>query len=173
MKNLIHRTKLSIRLQVTNCLQIVQKCNKKQTWLLQGQECMERVCKELRDHAVKIINYEEKEMIPLTDRENKSDGEQKVCYICNKEFCTDKNDKNEFKLYHKARDHCHCTGKFRGAAHSICNSRYKTPKETTIIFHNVSTYDYHFKINQLAKEFKGKLEYYEKIQRNILLFSTN
>ena len=86
MKNLIHRTKLSIRLQVTHCLQIVQKCNKKQTWLLQGQECMERVCKELRDHAVKIINYEEKEMIPLTDRENKSDGEQKVFTYATRNF---------------------------------------------------------------------------------------
>ena len=64
---------------------------------------------------MKIINYEEKEMIPLT-YEN-----QKVCHICKKEFATDKNDKNTFKLYHKVRDHCHYTGKFRGTAHDICN----------------------------------------------------
>ena len=30
---------------------------------------MERFCKGLRDHAMKIINYEEKETIPLTDKE--------------------------------------------------------------------------------------------------------
>ena len=99
-----------------------------------------------------------KEMIPLTDKENKFYEKQKVCYIWKKEFCTDENDKNAFKLYHKVRDHCHYTGKFRGAAHSICNLRYKTPKEIPIVFHNGSTYDYHFIINKLAKEFDGQLE---------------
>ena len=119
---------------------------------------MERFSKELRDHAMKIINYEEKEMIPLTDKENKSYEKQKVCYICKKEFSTDENDKNAFKLYHKVRDHCHYNGKFRGAAHSICNLRYTTPKEIPVVFHNGSTYDYHFIINKLAKEFYGQLE---------------
>ena len=106
---------------------------------------------------MKIINYEEKEMIPLTYEETRSCENQKVCHICKKEFATDKNDKNTFKLYHKVRDHCHYTGKFRVAAHSICNLRYKTPKETPIVFHNGSTYDYHFIIKQLAKEFEGQL----------------
>ena len=49
---------------------------------------------------------------------------QKVSYICEKEFCTDKNDENEFKIHEKIRDHCHCTEKFRGAAHNVCNLRY-------------------------------------------------
>ena len=82
----------------------------------------------------------------------------KICYICKKEFSTDENDKNAFKLYHKVRDHCHYTGKFRGAAHSICNLRYKTPKEIPVVFHNGSTYDDHFIIKQLAKEFDGQFE---------------
>ena len=73
------------------------------------------------DHAMKIINYEEKEMIPLTDKENKSYEKQKVCYICKKEFNTNENDKNTIKLFHKVRDHCHYTEKFRGAAHRMCN----------------------------------------------------
>ena len=30
------------------------------------KNCMERLCKDLRDQAIKIINYEKKEMIPLT-----------------------------------------------------------------------------------------------------------
>ena len=61
-------------------------------------------------------------MIPLTDEENKSYEKQKVCYTCEKEFSTD--DDNEIALnkkYQKVRDHCHYTGKFRGAAHDICN----------------------------------------------------
>ena len=107
---------------------------------------------------MKIINYEEKEMIMLTDKKNKSYEKQKVCYICKKEFSTDENDKNAFKLYHKVRDHCHYTGKFRGAAHSICNLRDKTPKEILVAFHNCSTHDYHLIINKGAKEFYVQLE---------------
>ena len=74
-----------------------------------------------------------------------------VIYV-KKEFNTDKNDKNVFKLYHKVRDHCHYTRKFKGAAHSICNLRCKTLKEIPIIFHIGSTCDYHFIIKQFAKE---------------------
>ena len=61
---------------------------------------MEMFCKDLRDQAMKIINYEKKEMIPLTDEETKFYEKQKICYICEKKFSTDKSDKNEFKLYH-------------------------------------------------------------------------
>ena len=70
---------------------------------------MEKFCEGIRDHAMKIINYEEKEVVPLTDKENKSYEKQRVCYICKKEISTDENDKNAFKLYHKVIDHCHCT----------------------------------------------------------------
>ena len=48
--------------------------------------------------------------------------------------------------------------KIREAAHNICNLRYKTPKEIPVVFHNGSTYDYHFIIKQLAREFDGKFE---------------
>ena len=78
---------------------------------IKDKDCMKRFCKILKEHTTKIVNYEKKEMIPLTDEENKSYRKQKVCYICKKEFSTDKNDKNIFKLYHKVRDHCHYTGK--------------------------------------------------------------
>ena len=97
-------------------------------------------------------------MIPLTDEGNRSYKTEKVCYICKKELDTDKNDKNAFKLYHKVRDHRHYAGKYRGAAHSICNLRYKTPKEIPVVFHNGSTYEYHFIIKELAKEFEGQFE---------------
>ena len=62
------------------------------------------------------------------------------------------------KTKKKVRDHCHYTGKFRGAAHSECNLRYKVPKEISVVFHNGSTYDYHFIIRQLAEEFEGKFK---------------
>ena len=49
-------------------------------------------------------------------------------------------------------------GKYRGAAHNICNLRYRIPKEIPIVFHNGSTYDYHFIIKELVKEFDGSFE---------------
>ena len=78
--------------------------------------------KDLRERATKIINYEKKKMIPLTIKENIHYNEQEICYICKKEF--DKRDKKNYKV----RDHCHYAGRYRGAAHNICNLRYKIPK---------------------------------------------
>ena len=63
-----------------------------------------------------------------------------------------------FDAVKKVRDHCHYTGKYKGAAHSICNLQYKTPKKIPEMFHKGSTYDYHFIIKKLAKEFEGQFE---------------
>ena len=67
-------------------------------------------------------------------------------------------------LYKKVRDHCHFTGKFRGAAHCICNLRYKVPREIPVKFHNGSKYDYHFIIKELPKDFSG--EEFESLGEN-------
>ena len=74
-----------------------------------------------------------------------------VIYV-KKEF--DKDDKKHYKV----RNHCHYTEKYRGAGHNRCNLRYKIPKEIPIVFHNGSTYDYHFIIKELVKEFDGNFE---------------
>ena len=36
--------------------------------------------------------------------------------------------------------------------------RYKIPKEIPVVFHNGSTYDYHFIIKELVKDFNGNFE---------------
>ena len=134
---------------------------------------MKMCCKDLKDQAMKIINYEKKEIIPLTNEEKETHENQKICYICKQEICTDENNKKEFKLKQKVKDHCHYTEKYRGAAHSICNLRYKISKKIPVVFHNGSTYDYHFIIKQLAREFYGYkriLNASEKILKNTLLF---
>ena len=113
---------------------------------------MKKFCKDLREHSTKIINYEKKKMIPLTTKEEIYHNRQNVCYICKKEF------DNNGKKQQKVSDHCHYTGKYRGAAHNICNLRYKVPKEIPVVFHNGSTYDYHFIINELVKKFMGNFE---------------
>ena len=117
-----------------------------------GKDCMKKFSNDLREHASKIINYEKKKMILLTTEEKIYHNKQKISYICKKEFSN-----NEKKNY-KVRDHCHYTGKYRGAAHNICNLRYKVSKEIPIVFHNGSIYDYHVIIKELVKEFEGNFE---------------
>ena len=84
----------------------------------------------------------------LTKGEEDNYNKENTCHICKKDFNNDT----------KVRDHCHFTGKYRGAAHITCNLRYKTPKNIPVIFHNGSTYDYHFIIKELACEFEGNFE---------------
>ena len=87
-------------------------------------------------------------MLPLTKQELKPYQNAKLCYICGKRFLKKFiNDKN----YRKVRDYCHFTGKYRGAAHSICSLIINVPNEVPIVFHNFSNYDYHFIIKELAK----------------------
>ena len=45
---------------------------------------MERFSEDLKNQVIKVINYEKKEMIPLTNDEKNSYEKQKVCYICKK-----------------------------------------------------------------------------------------
>ena len=76
---------------------------------------MKNFCLDLRQHATKRINYENKEMITLTKKEEKKHDKQKVCFRCKKGFSTD--DDNS-KKYHKVRDHCYYTRKYRALQHS-------------------------------------------------------
>ena len=120
-------------------------------------------------------------MIPLSEEENKSYEEQEVCHICKKKFYLDENDENEndanekdekFKKYWKVKDHCHWTGKFRGAAHSECNLKYNVPKNIPIVIHNAG-YDTHFMINQLAEEFKSQFDCIGENMEKCYFFGTN
>ena len=117
------------------------------------KDCMERFCDDLKEHVTKIVNYEMKPMITLTEEEKISYENQQLCHICDKEFYTDNN-----KEMRKVRDDCHYTGKYRGAAHSKCNLNYKILKEIPVLFHNGFVYDYHFIIKYLAREFEGNSE---------------
>ena len=126
---------------------------------------MKNFCKDLKEHATRIIKHEKKKIVPLTKEEKINYNDQKVYYICKKEFDTID------KKHHKVRDHCHYTGKYRGAAHNICNLRYKGPKEILVVFHNGSTYNYHFIIKELVKEFEGNFDCLGKNTEKYITFS--
>ena len=64
------------------------------------------------------------------------------CWICKK--LIDNDDE-------KVRDHCHVTGKFRGAAHWDCNINFQLTKKVPVIFHNLKGYDSHLIFSELNK----------------------
>ena len=65
-----------------------------------------------------------------------------ICWICNELF--DVADE-------KVRDHCHVTGKYKGAAHWSCNVNLKLTKKTPVMFHNLKDYDSHLIIKEEDK----------------------
>ena len=136
-----------------------------------GKDCIEKLCKKLKECAMKIINYEEKEMIPLTKKEKTFFKTQEAYHIYEEKVCVDKDDESYINRK-KVKDHCHYTGKFRGAAHSKCNLNYKVTKDIPIIIHNAN-YDTHFIINQLAEEFKGELNCIGENMEKYITFSVS
>ena len=94
-------------------------------------------------------------MLPLTKEELKSHQDAKLYYICGKRILKKL---SKSINYWKVRDHYYYTGKYRGAAHSICNLKFNVPNEFRVVFHNGSNYDYHFIIKELANKIERKSE---------------
>ncbi|XP_072048278.1 uncharacterized protein [Amphiura filiformis] len=84
-------------------------------------------------------------------RERAIFAESSNCQICKKPL-TPLDEENR-----TVRDHCHFTGKFRGAAHNKCNLRYRKPKFFPVIFHNLAGYDAHLFVKNLGKT-EGKID---------------
>ena len=55
--------------------------------------------------------------------------------------------------------------------HSNCNLNYKISKEILVVFHNGSTYDYHFITKQLSRKFNGNFDCLGENTENYVTFS--
>ena len=82
-----------------------------------------------------------------------------LCHICNVELGKD-----------RVRDHCHLIGKFRGAAHEVCNLKYRVPKFFPVIFHNLSGYDSHLFIKTMGNS-KGDIFCIPNSEENYISFT--
>ena len=79
----------------------------------------------------------------MTEEEEHLFQQSDSCWIC-KKLIDDDDDE-------KVRDHCHVTGKFRGAAHWDCNINFQLTKKVPVIFHNLRDYYSHLIFNELDK----------------------
>ena len=112
---------------------------------------MKKLSKKLIEIGKEICNEEKKEIEHLTNDEREQHKKAEKCYICGKRFSTNKKSKY-YQNFEKVRDHCHCTRKYRGAAHSLCDLRHLEQSDILVILHNESNYDFHLLIKDLAKE---------------------
>ena len=88
------------------------------------------------------------------------------CWICGKEI-------NEYdEKNYKVRDHCHFTGKYRGAAHNKCNLNYRKPKIIPVVMHNLSGYDSHLFVKNLGFT-EGNIDCIANNDEKYITFSKN
>ena len=78
----------------------------------------------------------------MTEEEEDLFQKSNNCWICRKLIDNDEDN---------VRDHCHVTGKLRGAAHRNCNANFQLTKKVPVIFHNLRGFDRHLIFNKLDK----------------------
>jgi len=98
---------------------------------------------KLENKLMAILRRDEGMIFTKTDAENFNNST--TCHFCNKELGDD-----------RVRDHCHLSGKYRGATHNACNINYNFKHvKIPVFFHNLKNYDSHLIISS-ANEFKCK-----------------
>jgi len=108
------------------------------------------------------MQFKFKKKMIFTKDDEKSFNAATICHICEKDFS---------KEDEKVRDHCHLSGKFRGAAHNSCNISYQVPKFFPIVFHNLSGYDSHLFIKKLRGNNEEKINCIPNSEEKYISFS--
>ena len=111
---------------------------------LRAVQAEERIIKDV------LANPEDMRMTLEDEQNHDAVSRNGNCHICEKPFAC---------AGDSVRDHCHITGKYRGAAHNACNLKLRlTPKTTAIpvVFHNLRGYDSHL-LMQTISRVEGKV----------------
>ena len=84
-----------------------------------GEDAMHKFVEWLEEDVRYIANIPSKKMI-FGEKEKEQYKKETKCWICKGEF-NNTVDENAQQNYKKVKDHCHYTGRYRGAAHNKCN----------------------------------------------------
>ena len=104
------------------------------------QESLEEDIKKIYDQ------FKSEKKLVMKNSDHRNHRKATHCHICEGELVND-----------KVVDHCHFTGRYRGAAHRKCNLEFSTPKFFPVIFHNLSGYDSHLFIKKMGVS-EGKID---------------
>ena len=104
----------------------------------------------------------------MSDSEKSQYEKAKKCYACGIKFGTIRMNEKVTKC----RDHCHITGKYRGAACDKCNLRMRVPKFVPILFHNLEGYDSHLFVKSLGLT-EGDIKCIPKTDEKYISFGKN
>ena len=104
-------------------------------------EFIEKILKEF-EYCKKVMKKHFNKNLIMSEEEEHLFQQSSSCWICKKLIDNDEE---------KVRDHCHVTGKFRGAAHRNCNVNFQLTKKVPVIFHNLRGYDSHLIFCELNK----------------------
>ena len=127
-----------------------------------GRDCISKFCETIMAEAKRLYESAPKKLMDkLTKEQTVEFVTAKECHICFKKFSP---------KHRKVRDHCHYTGKYRGATHSSYNLRYRIPDYIPVVFHNLAGYDAHLFIKELAKH-TSKIGVIAKNTENYISFS--
>ena len=111
----------------------------------------------------------------MTESDMVQHEEAEKCYACEDVFGMmrgiDK-DTGEPIIVKKCRDHCHITGKYRGAVCDKCNLRMRVPKFVPVLFHNLEGYDSHLFVKSLGLT-EGDIKCIPKTDEKYIGFSKN
>ena len=112
------------------------------------------------EEDVKIISELGNEPMIITAEEQEQFNQASNCWICGKLL----------NLQDRVRDHCHFTGRYRGAACNICNLKYRKPNNISVFFHNLTGYDSHLFIKKLNTTM-GTIDCIPNNKENYISFS--
>ena len=113
-------------------------------------------------HKIYEDYYQKPKPLVLTKEEEKEFQSVTICHICEEKLSSDKKS--------KVRDHCHFTGKYRGAAHNKCNLECRKPLILPVVFHNLQGYDARLFIKKNWQKFKEIFSLFLQLRRSILHF---
>ena len=112
------------------------------------------------EEDVKIISELGNRKMIISKEEEEQFKQASNCWICGKLL----------NIQDRVRDHCHFTGRYRGAAHNICNLKYSKPNNISVFFHNLTGYDSHLFIKKLNIT-TGAIDCIPNNQENYISFS--